>query len=221
MHKLMILTLLAASNIHGCRNKSKTPTIPESKGTANNPVQAEKPLSPDSETAGFKRNAEQTVKQLLDTSVEPFQEDMDAHGNLNITPDHYGNNTKVAKKSKGRRFYQLAISEWKNRNWQKARNHYLTACQFGYARGCHRYGWHQQGIGNLTNAVRFYRFACKKGIAKSCNNMGWIAEKIKSFEQARNFYSMACMSKSRNGCANLTRIQEKNKAKNPAHQTAH
>lgn len=117
--------------------------------------------------------------------------------------------------TKGRQLFLQAHQALKKRNWEKMRELYLASCQLGYTLGCHSYGWHQQKLGNLSNAARFYRISCQRNIGKSCNNLGALAETIKSYKQAENFYARGCSQNHKAACSNFKRLSSAAKVMQP------
>ncbi|WP_141735434.1 sel1 repeat family protein [Oligoflexus tunisiensis] len=93
-------------------------------------------------------------------------------------------------------------------HYAEGREYYLVACQFGYLEGCHKFGWHEERLGNINNARQFYKTACEGGISKSCNNLGFRLEKLQRWDEALDFYARACLEKHGTGCDNLMRLRD-------------
>ena len=109
-------------------------------------------------------------------------------------------------KEKGLHFYNVGLDFARKKQFKKAADAYLTACQLGNAPGCHKFGWQLQKEGNFKGASKFYAYACKEGVNKSCNNLGFIAEKDKKLHKAEDYYSWGCIRGYQSACKSLKRV---------------
>ncbi len=109
-------------------------------------------------------------------------------------------------KEKGLYFYQAGLDFARKKQFKKASDAYLTACQLGNAPGCHKFGWQLQKEGNYKGASKFYAYACKEGVNKSCNNLGFIAEKDGKLHKAEDYYSWGCIRGYQGACKSLKRV---------------
>ena len=109
-------------------------------------------------------------------------------------------------KEKGLHFYNVGLDFARKKQFKKAADAYLTACQLGNAPGCHKFGWQLQKEGNFKGASKFYAYACKEGVNKSCNNLGFIAEKDKKLHEAEDYYSWGCIRGYQSACKSLKRV---------------
>ena len=125
-----------------------------------------------------------------------------------------GETGAVDKTQKGLDLFNQAKEALSTGNIEQSKELYLESCAAGYLYGCHRFGWHQNGLADRRGAMQFYTVACRAGFWKSCNNLGWIAEKEKHYEKAADYYSWACLHKHPGSCHNLQRVA---RLQQPAH----
>ena len=195
-----------------CQNKKTKTSFPEVNGSSHTSSSE----SAAEQTGGFDQIAEQ--EQHL--TREPVSEEaIPADKNYEDTPSAHDPNTErdneqespctskeCQKRNLGRAAYHAAQEQYRKGQWDNALSLYLKSCQYGFFRGCHRYGWHMQQTGNERNALQFFNHSCKQGIERSCNNLGFLAEQRGDLHSAKDFYSYACIQGSKGGCNNLKRI---------------
>jgi hypothetical protein len=215
--KYLATMLPFALALGACHNKKTGATFPE--------VATEKAMPPAAtqEQAGsFDQMPEQEHKLVEgpvteDTipSQKPAEEDENAAVEPQVgqvEPDHVATKApclskECQKRREGLAAYREGLNLFKKGQWEEALNLYLKACQYGIYRGCHRYGWHMQQIGNERNAQQFFNQSCKQGkIERSCNNLGFLAEQRGDLHTAKDYYAYACIEGSKGGCANLKRV---------------
>lgn len=109
-------------------------------------------------------------------------------------------------KEKGLFYYRKGLNYVTKKQFRKASDAYLIACQFGNALGCHKFGWQLHKAGNDKGASSFYAYACKEGVNKSCNNLGFIAEKSGKLHKAEDYYSWGCIRGYKGSCKSLKRV---------------
>lgn len=102
--------------------------------------------------------------------------------------------------------YQKGLLALKEGQKEKAKQHFLNACQLGYYDACHKFAYQEHFAGNTANSLRFYRIACQEGSLKSCNNYALASEKLGLIEEAKDYYSKACLDKHQLSCTNLKRV---------------
>lgn len=207
----MLSFALALGACHTKKNRTTFPAVASEKAA---------PTMAAQEQAGsFDQIPEQEHKlaEAPDTipSQKPAEEEENAEVEPqagHVEPDHVATKTpcrskECQKRQEGLAAYREGQNLFKKGKWEEALNLYLKACQYGFYRGCHRYGWHMQQIGNERNAQQFFNQSCKQGkVERSCNNLGFLAEQRGDLHTAKDYYAYACIEGSKGGCANLKRV---------------
>ena len=149
--KLLHLALLLSIGFLGCQKKKRFIKAPPAAQT----VQKTQP--PHQKPQVVENQTEETIDEILEAPAPPAptpepKKTMAAKPVLKpktlpkVGPPRY---------SKRKSLYRQALRAVSKKEWKKARNLYLQSCQEGNWEGCHRYGWHQQGLGNIANAIQF------------------------------------------------------------------
>jgi|GEM_PF-3568379 len=145
---------------------------------------------------------------LSDEEAQDLQKvKQDALNRIKKNPaDKLANGTPI--RGKAAALFQRGRQMMAQGNFDEAKEYYLVACQFGHVEGCHKFGWHEERLGNPSNARQFYKIACEGGLSKSCNNLGFQLEKQQQWDDALDFYARACLEKHSIGCENMKRLRD-------------
>ena len=150
----------------------------------------------------------QNLVPLSDVEAQDLQKvKQEALDRIKKNPSEHIAGQKSAR-GKAAALYQRGRQLVAQGQFEEGQDYFLVACQFGHSEGCHKFGWHEERLGNLSNARQFYKTACEGGLSKSCNNLGFQLEKLQHWDEALDFYARACLEKHETGCDNLKRLRD-------------